>query len=72
MSDIIIWIIVVVVFVCGFAYHILQPSRCPFCGTKMKSKSIKREGYIVSIEECPFCEYEIELDYEKDDSCGIV
>ena len=72
MSDIIIWIIVVVAFVGGFAYHILQPSRCPFCGTKMRPKSKVVYGYIVTGEECPCCGYKTEMEHEKDDSCGIV
>ena len=64
MIDIIIWILVALSLVGGFAYHILQPSRCPFCGTKMRPKSKEANGHIISGEECPRCGYETELDYE--------
>lgn len=65
MTDIIIWILVILVILLGFYLYIIRPTRCPHCRTRMLYKQKEENGNVIVSEVCPNCGTEIVLDIRQ-------
>lgn len=64
LIDVIIWLFVILSFVCGLIYYGMRPEKCPKCGKRMKYECRAREGKETCLQVCPDCGYEIILNEE--------